>query len=587
MKRSHSVFLFSLFFSLLFVFPSVGFPIEKSFTQEIIQQKKLDHWKEIQKVEKSDLVMGTLMTLAEEAWQNNRSSDAIAYAEEATRFAPESPLPHFFLAHILKLSNQNEAIQFLGEYGTAIKLSLSHFWLITSSIGIFALTAFIAIFFSTVVFLYYVFILYFPQWIHFIQERLLIHSYSIGLVLILLFLLLFFLVPPFWFLLVSLFLFSFFYRPWEKRVALFLSAGLALFTLLFAPSLILLTAKQSQVMNKMVSNQQGEYLWTQPEFSSAITDDLDWRILFIKASYLTQKRDFAGAEALYQQALIQHPDSAMIFNNMGNTFFYRNNLNQALEYYQKAVLSDPNYITAHYNISQLYNEQLLFDEGEKKYLEIKAIDQERTQYFSKIVTDYPNYPVIDGRFTEEDLWRELLGLVVRFESEKAGEIWRLWIGDLQLMQFVMLILFTGLGFMGLSLYWTGSISGTLCSICFRAICSRCQVAFSDNSICGECGKNLKIAIGKKKGTIAKRVYPFFILPGGGQLVRQKPLLAFLLLLSFFFIVTLIAMGDQFLSSAQWRISIENAPILYLALFALYTISLYDMITNLIIKRKHS
>ena len=580
------LFLFTwVFFGVFFIFPSLIFALEKPFLQGVIEEKKLDTWKTDQKVEQSDLVMGTLMTLAEEAWQNNNKALAIAYAEKASLFSPESPLPHFFLSHILRLFNREEGLRALGEYATGVKLSLSHFWFLSFSIGVLAITACMAVFFSTMTFLCYILVIYFPQWIHFIQERLpySIHPYSIVLVLVLLFIVLFFILPPFWIILVGLFLFSFFYRAWEKRVAIFLSMGLVFVTFLFAPSLVFLTAKQFPLINKMVSNQQGEYIWTEPIFLPAMTNDSDWRVSFLKAAYQTQQKDFIRAEELYQQALSKKPDSVMILNNLGNTFFYRDKLDQALEYYQRAIRSDAGYITAHYNISQVYNEQLLFHEGELKYIETKKIDQERAKYFSKIVTEYPNYPVIEGRFTEKEIWKEMLDSIIQFKSENVGKIWRLWVGDIQLMQFVMLIFFISLGIFGLSVYLSHSISGDLCSICFRAICKRCQIAFSDNTICGECSKNLKIAVSKKRGSIPKRVYPFFILPGGGHLVRQKPFFAFFLLISFFFIAVLMTIGDLFRSSAQWHLSIENPAVLYLALFLLYSFSIYD----LIIKRRRS
>jgi len=572
----------SLFAFVFFVFPS--FAIEKPFLREVIEQKKLDTWKSSQKVEQSDLVMGTLMTLAEEAWQNNNKADAIAFAEEASRFSPGSPLPHFFLAHILKLSNQSDLIRSLGEYATGVKLSLSHFWFLSFYIGLLGITAFIAVLLGTITFLCYVWVIYFPQWIHFFQERLPrdMHRYSIGLFFVLLLIVLFFLLPPFWFLFANLFLFSFFYKRWEKKAAVFLLAGLVFVTFLFPPALVFLTAKQLPFIDKMVSNQRGEYI-LRPLFPPKATEDSDWRISFVKAAYLAQQKDFVGAERLYKQALIKKPDSAKILNNLGNTFFYRDKLGQALEYYQKAIGFDPNYVIAHYNISQVYNEQLLFHEGEMKYTETKKIDQDLAEYFSKIVTEYPSYPVVDGHFTEKEIWTEMMDAVIRFESEKSGELWRIWIGDFHLVQFAMLVFFAGLGAFGLSRYWSNALSGDLCFICFKSICTRCEIAFSDNKICGECSKNLKATVSKKRGTVPQRVYPFFILPGGGQLVQQKPVFAFLLLIPSFFVTTLITIGDLFRSSAQWHLSIKNSTVLYSALFLFYGLSIYD----LIVKRRRS
>jgi tetratricopeptide (TPR) repeat protein len=551
------------------------FAKETPFLQEVVYGGKLDVWKKEHRVEHSDLIVNTLLLSAEEALERGDLPAAVLEAKKAAAFSPKSPLPHYFLSDIAGFKTQDEILQTLDEYAAALRLSFNHFLFLSTSIGIFGIALFIAICASIITFLLYVFILYFPQWIHYFQERFTgrLYPVTMGLIIAIIPVLLFFLLPPFWFLLISLFLLWFFYKPAEKKAAIALMMGLVFSSLLLIPSFTLLTAQRSELLGQMVKNQQGEFLWSAPSFATTKTD---WKASFLLAAHHANKKDFTRAERLYKEALLRNPDSALILNNLGNIAFYRDDFEKAMDYYQKAIAIAPNDVAAHYNISQVHNERLAFKEGEEKYKETKQMNPEKAKYYAQLVSEYPNYPVVDGRFTALDIWKEVLRLIRESGNSDVDQIWQAWVGDFSAIEFMSLSFFLSMGLVSVSIYFSQSISGSICSVCFKATCERCQKTFSNHIVCEECGADVKASIAKKSGTLPKRVYPLFLFPGGGQMVLQRPVLTFSLMVPFYFILTLMLAGDRFLTTAHGHLSIEKSvPFLTMALF-LYGFSLFDL-----------
>lgn len=561
----------------------LGAPQGKSFHQEIIQGNKLDVWKKDQKVEHSDAVVGMLLLLGEEAFKKGDQQSAIAYGEKAAKFSPESPLPHFFLSHVTRGLNPVMIAQTVREYMMAIRLSLNDFWFLSASLGALGMTLLMAMILSALTFLLYAYLLYFPQWIHYLQERLpgghRIRSYTLGGILGLLLLVLFRVLPPFWFLLMNLLLFWFFYKREEKQVAVLFVVGLTSLSLLLGPFLLLMTGKRFSIMDQMVKNQQAEFLGIYPQPSVLIAETPDWRVLFAEASHRVQEKNWGAAETLYRQALLHNPHSAPILNNLGNVFFYQNHLGKALEYYQRAIGADPENVTAQYNLSQVYKESLLFSKGEEQYHQVKAMAPEQVNAYSQATATYPDYPVIEERFTQKEIW-QTLGQIL-FESDVEREaVEHLWIGDsLSWTQFAVIALFVGMGLVSLCIYLSPSLSGSFCSICFKVTCARCQKTFSKYNMCADCGKNLKTAVGKKRGTFPKRVYPFLLFPGGGQLMLHQPLSALFFMVSFYFFATLVLFGDLFFSSAPGRLSVETSPLFFIVMILLGLVSTYHFVSK--------
>ncbi len=561
-----------------------GIAVEKEWIklQDILDEAKLNKLKIDRKIEHSDLIVSTLIREADRAEAGNDQATAILYAERAIRFSPESPLPHFFLSHLYGFGSQDTILNSLSEYLTALRLSLNDFWFLSSSIGFLGIGLFGAVVLSSLTFLLYGFIHYIPQWVHCAYEQFSEHIEKGTILIIFIFFLflILFVAPPFWFFLFSLLIFFVLGQPKEKKAALVCLVSLFLLTILLTPFSIFLMGKQFPLLNQMAKNQQGDFLWF-PPFPEKIDIEktADWKVPFIKASYRLSEGDITGAEQLYQESLLKNPNDPMILNNLGNIYFYQNKLKQALDYYQKSAQIDPDYIVAKFNISQVYNEKLEFEEGKKRYLEGKAIDADQINDYAQRVATYPNYPVIEGRFKQIDLWKQFLQLNIAVGTTQiameTGEktLWRIWVGDISYIIFLALslavALFCVLLYRYLSRY---DLDCSVCPFCLKAICERCQKSFSSHKVCADCGSDIKGMVGKKVGKTSKEGYPFYLLPGGAQLPLKAPMLALALLIPFYFFVTLLIGGDLFSSSSYWHLSFKRSPLFLIIIVVLYGIS---------------
>ena len=555
--------------------PSVSEAIPgRTALREATLQNKLPQFKIERKIEHSDLVVSALLLSAEDALNKGDEQSAIAIAQKAILFSSESPLPHFFLSHVYGLSDKESILNALGEYATAIRLSIGNFWILTASLGIIGLTLMITFHLCLLTFLLYCFAYYTPIWVHYAKERLPANIRNNAIIVVMLFfaLVLFFLLPYFWFIFISLFLFWFFYQPTEKILAATFLIGMIFSSFFLNPLLVMLTAKQSYLLDKMVANQGGEFLWSAPSFYE---EETDWKVSFIKASYETQEHRIGGAEALYRHALLKNPDEKRILNNLANISFYRENFKEALAAYQKAINHDPDYVAAHYNMGQVYNEMLAFEKGKAKYLEAKKIDQSLTEHYAQLAASYPNYPVIEERLTQWELWEQLFLLYWNSEG-RDNNILKLWIGGLSGIPFLILIIFVGGGGLLICGKLKGYVSGEFCPICHKTICIRCQESFTNYNLCQECGTDMITGATKKAGEIPKRMIPVLMIPGGFQMTLQKPILALSLLVPFCFCVILMLMGDVFLTSAHWHLSIANSNLLPGTIFFVYAVYLLDI-----------
>jgi tetratricopeptide (TPR) repeat protein len=571
--------------SLLSYSPSfAGLPVSLQegggIYQDILNVTKLNTLKKSRKIERSGSIVSTLIQMAEVAEGKGDRSAAISYAERAVQFDPQSALPHFFLSQTYGLGNQEDILRSLNEYIAALRLAVDDFSFLSSSVGLAGVILFFAVTLSILTFILYAFTHHFSQWVHCVHERIpdYLSGNTISLILVFFLFLLLFLFPPFWVFLISLFLFVFLGRPKEKLAAIYCLVGLFLSTLLLTPFSLLLSGQQSPFLSQMVRNQQGDFSWSDPLFGKGSSPDNDWRVPFMKASYHLQEKDFDTAEYLYQEALLKNQNGAMILNNLGNIYFYRNDFKKALSFYQKAIDQSPDYLVAIYNMSQTHNEMLSFEEGKKKFLEGKAIDSHRMNGYSQSVIKYPNYPVIEGRFSQKDLWKEVLLLNRVPGVERKNLFWRVWVGDISYFTFLLLSLLAGAVSARLSRVLSLYVmDGGVCPFCLKVICDRCQKSFSTYKICMECGKDMKTVIGKRVGRKSKKGYPFYLLPGGAQLASNAPVFGLSLLVPFYFIVMLFTVGNRFLSSSYWHLSVEKTPLFFVVVTVLYGVSMSTLL----------
>ena len=542
--------------------------------REALLHNKLPEVKIDRKIEHSDLVVSMLLLSAEDDLRKGDVKSSISKANQAISFSSASPLPHFFLAHIYRIINTESILSVLGEYATGIRLSISDFWIFTQSLGVIGLVLMTTFHLSLLTFLLYCFVYYVPLWVHHAKERLPphIHHHVILSIIAVFLLAFFFLLPFFWSLFIALFFFWFFYQPREKIVAVSFLIGLIFFAFLLKPLLILMTAKQSYLLDQMVVNQKGDFIVSDLSFGTAATD---WKVSFANASYATQENNLGEAEALYKESILKEPDEKRLLNNLGNIAFYRENFKEALGYYQKAIDKDPNYVVAHYNMGQVNNELLAFEKGKDKYIEAKKINQTLTEYYAQSAAKYPNHPVIEERFTQWDLWKQLFLLYWNPVQEDAN-VREFWIGGLRFIPFLILTILMGGGLFFACRKCKKYVSGEFCPTCHKAMCIRCQESFTHYNLCEDCSTLMVTGNPKKQEKLPRRIALFFIVPGGFQLVMQKPILALSFLVPFYFCITLMAVGDVFLPSAYWHLSIASSPLLPITVVFLYGVYLLDI-----------
>ena len=91
---------------------------------------------------------------------------------------------------------------------------------------------------------------------------------------------------------------------------------------------------------------------------------------------LTYRRNavWQSNETLWQDTVKKEPLASIAHNNLGNVYYYKRELDKALEEYQKALVLNPNYSLAHNNIGNVYFEKGDFNKAIKHYLQALEIE---------------------------------------------------------------------------------------------------------------------------------------------------------------------------------------------------------------------
>ncbi len=570
-----------LFFAALSLAESPG--AEQHSIEALFQNDHLESLRKDRGLEQSDRVAKHLLYQAGRMLHQGRVVEAIALGKSAVEISPASPAPHFFLSKAYWTKNKIDILNVLSEYLTALGLVPQDFWSLFSVVETVILLVLISFLLSLGTFILYSAYAYGALWIHEILEstRGVLHPVSAGFIFATIFIVPFLLgVPLLWFILFSFFLFWGFYHRSEKwTVAIFL-LGLGSATWLIPFSLSFFTAKRAVLLDEMVRNHQADYFWLSPSFEQS---DMDWKGFALLASYETQGKNLEKARELYAEALSSNPKSSMILNNMGNVFFYQKEYEEAIRYYEQAIQYSPKLVSAYYNISQTYREMLAFKRGQQSFNEAIRIDKNTVERFSQRAVMYPEFPVIEERFSEADLWKKV-SEEYQAGSREAEIIWKGWAGNIPLKNapiisagwFILLTLSAPI------LKRISSVHP--CASCHKSICRRCQEKIFSYYVCKECGHQFRsikkksdfVIIEKAVKKIPKKFYPFFLIPGGGHLSIRKSGRGIFFLGLFFFLTTYLFLSDSFSPSTPWHLQGSKWIWVSLGLFSLYFVSLFDL-----------
>lgn len=96
--------------------------------------------------------------------------------------------------------------------------------------------------------------------------------------------------------------------------------------------------------------------------------------LLVRANALAQQGRLDQAIRLYREFIELRPDSASVYNNLGNALFLKRDFDKARDAYSTAIRLDPNYIDAHSNLAILLARTGQTDRAAEHYRKVFEID---------------------------------------------------------------------------------------------------------------------------------------------------------------------------------------------------------------------
>lgn len=557
---------------------------ETTVIGELINDTRFDDFIADKGIERSDRISSYLLFKAEAALKAGRGREALNLGEMALQISPLSPIPSFFLAKAIWRTNPMDVFHVFSHYFNGIRLILGDFLFIVPVLSSFLIYVLIALFLSVLAFIVYSLFAFLPLWIHRISEtsKGYLHPLPAGLLFTFLLLTPLLLgLPLMWSLLFAFALFWGFYGRAEKGIVFAFIVLLGATPWVLPAALSIFAANGSLIFDEMSRNYHADYLWAPPPVE---LNQAGWESRFIQAAYATQRGDYAGAEAFYQGALKENPNVPIILNNLGNLAFYRKEYEEAIDYYQQAIDVAPELVSAHYNMSQAYREMLLFKEGEAVFEKASEISAESTKRYAMKSTRYPGFPVIEERFTRANLIHRLFAQTdqSRNFSEK---IWQGLIGQIALEKAPLVA-----GFWVTLLWICGTlhrsfISEKQCAFCKKPICHHCGRRLFSYQVCKPCEMRF-VSVRRKSDfemienavkRIPSRVYPFFVIPGGGHLAIKRTKTGFSLLFAFFMLLSTIFFRDILSPQTEWYLHQPRSVLPILLILILYIVALSDLL----------
>jgi tetratricopeptide (TPR) repeat protein len=272
------------------------------------------------------------------------------------------------------------------------------------------------------------------------------------------------------------------------------------------------------------------------------------------------------AEQLLDRALKVKPNSAILLNNRANIMFLKNDLKDAIGYYDRAIQARPDLSVPYFNISKAYYRIPDLDKGKHHRNQALRLDQERIQKVNRLAeTRKANFVVADLAIPREWITGQTNHRDGKAYERATQHLWTAWGGAGSSDTFP----FVGAGvvvFFGLMLLLRKKVyfsSG--CIRCGRPACRRCSSELRDDTVCSQCfhafvhreqGIDAKSRISKeiqirqyrrRKENIARGIT--FLLPGVGQFIKGRPLLGMLFLMVFSCVVVQVFLGHGVMRDA--------------------------------------
>ena len=222
------------------------------------------------------------------------------------------------------------------------------------------------------------------------------------------------------------------------------------------------------------------------------------------------------AEAAIRAGLQAAPGNAVLWLNLGNIAFARQDVAGAITNYTKAAELAPRLFAPHYNLGVAYREGFKFAESEAETRRAGELDPEAAAFYAGLDTTRLKGFTVDGLSRTQELWA-LARASGEEQSAAADHLWEALmlgapIGAWPAVVGALLLLGAGLGAWRLK-----SGTATACNRCGRVFCPRCQPG-RRGELCSQCHHIFV----KKEGVDARvRVQKMGDIKSWGRLVRVR------------------------------------------------------------------
>ena len=363
--------------------------------------------------------------------------------------------------------------------------------------------------------------------------------------------------PWWWVIVAGLMLWPYFGTP-NRCLAAIGAVCLFVLPLAMRERAALLTISEQPLLAAVVQVREGNWTSADYETLKAAADSGTAGVPGVNALGLAARRlgHPEEAEAAIRAGLQAAPGNAVLWLNLGNIAFARQDVAGAIADYTKAAELAPRLFAPHYNLGVAYREGFKFAESEAETRRAGELDPESaTMYAGLDATRLKGYTV-DGLSRPQELW----ALVGAGGEEQAAATDHLWeslmlgasIGAWPAVIGVLLLLGAGLGFWRLK-----RGAATECSRCGRVFCPRCQPG-RRGELCLQChhifvkkeGVDARVRV-QKMGDIkswgrllrVRHIVCAVLAPGGGHLSHGRFWPGVLLLLPASFLEARVLFGQ--------------------------------------------
>jgi tetratricopeptide (TPR) repeat protein len=281
-------------------------------------------------------------------------------------------------------------------------------------------------------------------------------------------------------------------------------------------------------------------------------------LLAVLAHYHKRIGELEVASDLFDEALAIKPNSAILLNNVGNVHFLMKKLDTASDYYNRAIQESPDLAVPRYNLSRIEFARADLKKGNEHRSEALRLGQEHVRkLMDRARSGKANVVVADLPIPEEWLLTQANGKNKHREERATQYFWQAWggIGSYKMFPYIQGAIAIFFGILLLVKRKFNFCCG--CMRCGRPVCRRCSAELRDNSLCSQCfftytkkeqvdaaskiAKEIKVRqYRQRKESIARGIT--FIIPGAGQLLKDRTLKGILILVSICCLVVQFLLG---------------------------------------------